>query len=211
MITLYSLAGSCSMASHISLIWSGLPHEVTLVKREDLASPDYRKINPVGSVPAITEGDWSLTQNIAILEYIAEKAGETVNLGANPDAKGRGEFHSLMAFLTSDLHKAMGPIFRPTRFYADESKQDEVRALAVKNLQDVLKTAENRLNGKLYAYQNRKTVADAYLFVILTWVVDKAGGFAGFPGLVAFYNNMYKDSAVQRAAKEEGITLPACK
>lgn len=210
MITLYSLAGSCSMASHISLIWSGLPHEVKLVKREDLASPDYRKINPVGSVPAITEGDWSLTQNIAILEYIADKAGESANLGAGTDIKSRAEFHSLMAFLTSDLHKAMGPIFRPTRYYADEAQQDTVRALGIKNLQDVLKTAENHLSGKPHTFQNRKTVADAYLFVILTWIVGKAGGIAAYPGLTAFYKNMYNDLAVQQTAKEEGIILPVC-
>lgn len=208
MITLYSMPGACSVAAHIALIWANLPYQVKIISREDLTSAAYHKINPIGAIPAISEEGWVLTQNIAILEYIADKAAERANIGASTDLRDRAEFHSWLGFLTSDLHKAMSPIFRPSRFCADENLADATRTLAVQHLQSLLKTADNRLENTLYCHGNRKTVVDAYLFVILTWVIEKANGIIAYPNLSAFYHNMYLDQGVQQAAKEEGFSYP---
>ena len=62
-------AGACSLASHIVLEWLGKPYETHKLSRDELKGPEFLKINPLGAVPALADGDWTLTQNVAILEY----------------------------------------------------------------------------------------------------------------------------------------------
>ena len=69
---LYSSPGACSTADHIVLQWTGGPFEVEVVTREQRQSPEYLAINPAGAVPALRDGDYILTQNAAILGYIAD-------------------------------------------------------------------------------------------------------------------------------------------
>ena len=74
MLTLYYAPGACSLASHIALEEAGADYRLQLVdfgKAEQRGEP-YREINPQGRVPALAiEGDGVLTENVAILSYIA--------------------------------------------------------------------------------------------------------------------------------------------
>ena len=73
---LYSKPGACSLVDHIVLYWSGLPFEVELVDLAQMKSPEFLALNPAGAVPLLCEGDWALTQNPAILHYIADQVPE---------------------------------------------------------------------------------------------------------------------------------------
>ena len=75
---LYGLPGACSLVDHIALNWIGKPFEYIPVSREGLKVAPFINISPLGAVPAIDDDGFTLTQNIAILEYLAEK---------NPEAK----------------------------------------------------------------------------------------------------------------------------
>jgi glutathione S-transferase len=78
MLTLFYAPGACSMASHIVLEESGDKYEA---KRMDLSkgeqrTPEYRKINPLGRVPALKLDDGSpLAENTAILPYLGKRFG----------------------------------------------------------------------------------------------------------------------------------------
>ena len=83
---LYSSPGSCSSASHISLIESGLDHDVVKLNlRADRKLPDGRhldEINPKGYVPVLElDNGELLTENVAILQYIADQAPESGLVG----------------------------------------------------------------------------------------------------------------------------------
>ncbi|WP_313217215.1 glutathione S-transferase N-terminal domain-containing protein, partial [Stenotrophomonas sp.] len=69
---LYSKPGACSTADHIALQWTGQPYDVELLTKETLKAPAFLAINPAGSVPAVVDGDFVLTQNAAIMGYIAD-------------------------------------------------------------------------------------------------------------------------------------------
>ncbi len=73
---LYYMPGACSLADHIVLEWTGKPYETQMLSREALKGPEFLKINPLGAVPALVDGDLVLTQNTAILEYLAESVPE---------------------------------------------------------------------------------------------------------------------------------------
>ncbi len=74
MLTLYYTPGACSRASHLALREAGA--EFTLYNVDFVAaeqrSPDYLRINPKGRVPALATPRGVITENPAILAYVAQ-------------------------------------------------------------------------------------------------------------------------------------------
>ncbi len=74
MLTLYYAPGACSMASHIALEETGTPYETKVVglAQGEQTKPEYLNgVNPRGKVPALKTDDGILTENVAILTYLA--------------------------------------------------------------------------------------------------------------------------------------------
>ena len=75
---LYFTPGACSLADHIALREAGLPFEsvrVDLSTHTTEDGRDYMAISPKGYVPALVFDDGQLlTENIAILSWIADRA-----------------------------------------------------------------------------------------------------------------------------------------
>src|SRR3546814_13707672 len=71
---LYYNSGSCSLASHAALEESGLAYELERIDlgKNEQTRPEYLAKNPWAKVPALEIGDVILTENVAILTYIAE-------------------------------------------------------------------------------------------------------------------------------------------
>ena len=92
---LYYLPGACPLASQIVLEWMNLPYELQAVSREELKQPAFLALNPIGSVPVFQDGDFTLTQSVAIVEYLAEFAEamgiEVPQLFRDPNAPTRDE------------------------------------------------------------------------------------------------------------------------
>jgi len=75
---LYYAPGGCSFADHIALIETALPYRLIRVDRGKLTEDgrDFLTINPKGLLPALELDDGTvLTENLAILVYIAHRAG----------------------------------------------------------------------------------------------------------------------------------------
>jgi glutathione S-transferase len=69
---LYYFPGSCALADHVVLEWIGAPYETVKLDRAAVKSPEFLALNPSGAVPVLVDGDFVLTQNAAILCYLAE-------------------------------------------------------------------------------------------------------------------------------------------
>lgn len=204
---LYYLPGACSLTIHIALEWSGLPYEIQQMERGDepggLKSPEYLRINPLGAVPAITDGDFSLTQNVAIIEYLAEKAPQAQLLGAT--SQERAETRRWLGLINSDLHRTFGLLFAAPRYLSSEAAQDELRASAARILRDHFAIIDARLQGREYLAAARPTAADAYLFVVLRWARAKSLDLSGLNNLPGFVARMQANPGVQAALKAEGL------
>ena len=75
---LYYSPGACSLASHIALIESGKDFnavKVDLSSHETENGEDFYSISKRGYVPAIETDDGLLTENPAVLAYLAEWSG----------------------------------------------------------------------------------------------------------------------------------------
>jgi len=204
MMKLYYLPGACSLADHIVLRWSGLPFELQAMSHDQLHAPDFLKINPMGAVPALTDGDWVLTQNVAILEYIAEQAPQAELLGGD-QPRARAEVRRWLAFINADVHKTFGPLFGAARYVKDEAAQAELRASAAATLRKQFGILDAQLAGREWIAGSR-SVADAYLYVVLRWAQATKIDLSGYDSLAAFAARMQADPAVAKALENEGLT-----
>lgn len=200
---LYYLPGACSLADHIVLEWIGQPYEAHRVAREELGSADYLRISPSGCVPALQEPDgWVLTENVAILNYLADKY-PLAGLGGE-GARGRAEVNRWLGFLNSDLHPLFKPVFRPERFIDDEDAQEKLRGRAIVRLRAYYERLDAQLQGRDWLTGTR-SFADPYLFVVLRWAVAKGVDLSGLDNLARFQQRMLEDAGVKAAMQQEGL------
>src|SRR5690554_4240688 len=155
------MPGACPLATHITLEWIGQPYEIQAVPREDLKKPEFLALNPVGSVPVLTDGDLVLTQSVAILEYLAEKHPEA---GLMPtDIIERAETRRWLAFVNADLHKSFGLVFGKAAYADDTAVQDAIAAGGTAKALQLFKIIDKQLEGREWVTGTRSLV-DPYLF-----------------------------------------------
>ena len=183
---LYYSPGACSLTDHIVLEWIGKPYEAVAVPRDQLKSPEYLRINPAGSVPALeTDEGWALTQNSAILHYLGATNPEARLLG-DGSARGMAEVDRWLAFVNADVHPSFWPFFG---------------GLA---LRELFQRADAQLAGRDWIAGDR-SIADPYLFVVTRWAKAVGVDLSGFGHLERFFERMLADEGVKRALVAEGL------
>ncbi|MBF6025725.1 glutathione S-transferase N-terminal domain-containing protein [Lysobacter niastensis] len=203
---LYTKPGACSTADHIALQWTGQPFELEVLDKESMKAPAYLAINPSGAVPAIVDGDFVLTQNAAIMGYIADTYPQA-GLTGDGSARQRAEANRWLAFVNSDLHPAFKPMFGPAAYLPDpdENSVTVLKATARKRLRSLYEIADRQLAGKQWLAGFR-SVADPYLYITLRWAQAYGVDLGGLDQLAAFKARMEADAGVQAALKAEGLS-----
>lgn len=200
---LYFLPGVCSLVPHTALEWIGAPYEAeAMVPREKLKSPEFLAVNPKGSVPAITDGDFTLTQNIAILNYLDTKHPEAKIFGSNT-AEGKARAFAWLSFANSDVHPSFGPLFRPNP-NLDETAQALVTQAAVERIISLYAIADAQLAKQDYLGDDF-SVADVYLYVTMRWAGAKGIDYSHLKNLTAFFNRIHNKAVVQKVLELEGL------
>ena len=199
---LYYKPGACSLASHIALHEIGAAFEIEAVDTDAARTEngtDYTRINPKGYVPALQFDDTQvLTEGPAILQYLAD-AYPKAGLAPSAGSMERARMLELLTFVSSELHKAFGPLFRAS---ASEDEKTNART----NVAGKFDTAEAMLSdGRETIVPGSFTIADAYLFVVANWANFTGIGLDAWPRLAAFVERVSKRPAVQCAMKAEGL------
>jgi glutathione S-transferase len=200
---LYYYRGACSLADHIVLEWVGARYELVEMSRASVKSPEYLALNPNGAVPLLEDGDFLLTENAAILVYLAELHPEAKLLG-DGSLRSRANVLRWLAFLNSDVHGAFKPLFSPWRYHADEAAAPGIVDAARRHVRELLERLDAQLAGRDWLTGTR-SIADPYLFVMLRWAVGQNIDLRGLENLVRFLERLYDDADVQAAiGAEEG-------
>jgi glutathione S-transferase len=200
-VKLYFAPGTCALACWIALEWAGADYEVEKV---DPGSDAYRKVNPLGMVPALDiGGERAMTQADAILHYIADCHPER-DLGADSDVQAHFEFNEVMSFLTGDFHPAFWPFFRPQRFTTseDEASIEAVRAATRPRVDRVLTYLDGQIGGTGHVYRAKRTVADAYAFVMTRWTQRFPKTWREYRNVAEFMRAMEADAAVMQVLEK---------
>lgn len=202
---LYYMTGAGSLASHIALEWAGGAYETVRMTRSRLQAPDFVALNPMGTVPVLVHGGLCLTESVAILAYVADRHPDAMLWGGDADRTGRAETLQWLAFMNSEVHKAFGPIFYPERYRFGEASAAAVESVARSLVRRLLSRLEHRMADRVWLSGDR-SIADAYLFVMLRWALTTKIGLAQFPRLAACLRRLHEDRGVRAAlAVEEGL------
>jgi glutathione S-transferase len=200
---LYYFPGACSLATHIVLEWLGAPYDTVKLDLPGTKSPQFLALNPNGAVPLLIDGDFVLSQNAAILYYLAESRPDARLLG-DGSLRDRAEVMRWLSFLNSDLHPAFKPIFKPGRFHPDSSLGRAIADTARAHVREYLERLDTHLQGRDWLARQR-SIADPYLFVMLRWAMKLKVDMSGLENLARFFSRMSADAGVRAAIiAEEG-------
>lgn len=198
---LYYSPDACSLSPHIALLEAGLPHDLVKVdlRAKKLENgDDYLKVNPKGQVPALALDSGELiTEGPVIVQMIADQAAGK-NLAPAHGSSERYKLLEWLNFITAELHKNFGPMFSPV--LADEAKaffKDRVMAK--------FKYIDSQMAGRDYLMGSHFTVADGYLFTMLSWAERMKFDLSAMPNLLAYKARVAARPKVQEALTREGL------
>lgn len=202
MLTLYYSPGACAMASHSALSEAGADFALEKIdlKAGQQRTPEYLAINPAGATPALKTDKGVITQNAAILAFIAETHPDA-RLAPIDDPFEMARFNAFNGFLGSSLHPALGKVLFSRPPLEGEAKDQAVDFALAK-----LDLAEQHLVEGPWVFGERWTLSDDYLMVFERWarqagLLDKGR----YPKLNAHLDAVQARPAVARVLKTEGL------
>jgi glutathione S-transferase len=166
---LYYTPTSCGAASFIAANiakFDVAPFEANIGNHTLVATgEDYKKINPKGNVPALKlPSGVLLNEGSAVLQYIADQNPASGLAPANGTVE-RYQLQNDLNFIATDLHAGgYGPLFNP-------KASDEQKAAQREKLAGRLDFADKNLlnGGKKFLNGKNLSVADIYLYIVLSW------------------------------------------
>ncbi|WMT75742.1 glutathione transferase GstA [Bradyrhizobium sp. Ash2021] len=202
---LYYSPGACSLSPHIALLEAGLSYDLVKVdlRAKKLENgDDFLKINPKGQVPALALDSGELvTEGPVIVQMIADKARDK-NLAPARDSTERYKLLEWLNFITTELHKNFGPMFSPVL-------ADDAKAFFKDRVMGKFKYVDSQLGGGEYLMGKHFTVADGYLFTMLSWADRMKFDLSGLPNLLAYKARVGARPMVQEALTKEGLMKAA--
>lgn len=198
---LYYSPGTCSLAVHIALIMAGYKFElekVDLTTKKTENNKDFFSINPKGYVPALQlDNNELLTEVAVILQYIADKNNKEEMIPKAPSLE-RYHFLELLNFIATEIHKSVSVMFSP-------AATAEFKACQIKVINKRFDTLNSMLNNRLYIYGNKFSVADGYLFTVLSWTKIVHIDLNTWPQIMSYFKHITTHPIIREAMTAEGL------
>jgi glutathione S-transferase len=209
-LTLHHAPDFASTIIRLALEELELPHTIALVDFDAGAhtTPEYRRINPVGLIPALETDDGPMFETGAILLWLVDRTGR---LGPGPGDPGRAAFLSWLFFTSNALHQAALAMFYPHR-PAGEANSDAARAAAHDQIIARIGLIENLIAARSPRWLSvaEPGVLGYYIGVLVRWLISVppspyAFDLAAFPHLHAVLAAHEARPAALRVAKADGL------
>lgn len=207
-MTFYWISGSpYAWRAMLALEHKGLPYESKRLdpSKAEHKTPEYLAVNPRGKVPALTDGDTSIYESLAITEYVERLQPEPNLLGTS--ASEAAAITQCISELDNYTFDALMGIVRPVLFLDSDPQLSDLEE-AVSDSHTEFRYLENRLSASDYLASNRFTAADIAFVPVLEYVLRAAekqtlsdDGF-GFLPLADRYPNI-------AAWRNRIVTVPA--
>ena len=200
MLTFYYSPGTCALASLIALEEAGLAYEAKRVdfSKNEQRSPAYLAINPKGRVPVLATEKGIISENAAILAYIAQVA-PTARLAPLEDFFEFARMQAFNGYLATTVHVNHAHGRRAGRWSDDAAAQASMKAKVPQTMTESFELIETSLFGGPWALGTAYSVADAYLFTMFGWAAGDGVEVSRFPLLSGHRERMLERPAVQSA------------
>ena len=160
----------------------------------ELTTPEYLKLNPNGRVPALTDGDFTLWESNAIMQYLADKVPG--NALFPPEAQTRADIVRWQCWELAHFNNAFATIAFETvlkaRFLNQDPNQGIVDA-ATESLRGFADILNNHLASSEYVVGNAITLADYSIINIEGFKEMIPFDWSSFPRLNAYIDRMRAD------------------
>jgi glutathione S-transferase len=203
MMRLFYSEGSCSLASHIALEEAGAAYELVRTSTRDGAQrrPEYLALNPKGRVPALATDQGVLTENVAILAWIAQTYPQARL--APTDPWGFAQAQAFNSYLASTVHVAHAHRHRGYRWADEESSFEDMRRKVPQTIGECFHLIETELFKGPFVLGEAYCVCDAYLFTVADWLEGDGVDPARFPTVLEHRERVRARPAVARALAQE--------
>jgi len=198
----------------------GVAYEVKLYARDPatmLAPPALRAVHPLGKSPVIVDGDGTLAESGAIIEYLVEKNPAS----AMAPARGTAEWVRYLYWLHFAEGSAMPPLLLklildriatappwPIRPIVAAVVRRANDRLATPRLAENLDLMEAELNRSTWFAGDAFSAADIQMSYPIEASVRRAGLDQRRPKLMAYLDRIHQRPAYRRAVERGGPAMP---
>ena len=198
---LYYWPGACSLSPHIVSREAGIDLQLAQLDRAERKTAEgtvLSSVNEKNQVPVLELDDGQkLTEGPVIVQFLADQK-PAAGLVPPPGTMERYRVQEWLNFVTSELHKTFGPLFRPTT-------PEDFKATLRDMLGQRFDWIDKQLAGKQYLMGDQFTVSDAYLFTVLRWSPRVGIDLGKWKNISAYLDRVGARPKVQEAMKVEGL------
>ena len=217
MITVHHLNNSRSQRVLWLLEELGVEYDIKRYQRDAktmLAPPELRKVHPLGKSPVITDGDLTIAESGAIVEYLVERYGNgrLMPPPGSPEkqrytywlhfAEGSAMPFLLLKLIFGRVAKGPMPFFAKPIAKAISAKVTE--AFIQPNIDRQLDYMESELGARAWFTGNEFTAADVQMSFSLEAAAARGGLDSRRPHLMAFLQRIHERPAYKRAIERGG-------
>jgi glutathione S-transferase len=205
MLKLFYSPGACSLVTHIALEEAAADYEpvrVMLAEGEHL-KPEYLAVNPHARVPALATNQGVITENIAILNYIADRFGAAGSVSRG-DAFATAKCNELLGWFAATVHISFAQVWRANRFTRDEASHPAIIAGGRENLVQQFAEIE-RLAADGWLIGDRFTAADSYALIFYRWGRRIGMDMRAYPNWAALNARLLTEPAVLKIVHKEEL------
>jgi glutathione S-transferase len=202
---LYYAPGTCALASHIALEEAGADFAAVRLdfSKNEQTKPDYLAINPKGRVPALVTDRGTLTENVAILAYVAQRYPDA-KLAPISDPFAFADIQAFNSYLSSTVHVAHAHGRRGYRWASDQSSFDDMKRKLPESMGACIDLIEREMLKGPWVMGETYTICDPYLFTIAEWIEGDGLDPKRFPKMHDHRTRMYDRPAVKRTLAAQG-------
>lgn len=197
MLRLFYGPGTVAVATAITLEEAGLDYRLVQLDfaNAEQTKPDYHKVNPKGRVPALVTDHGVLTETGALLDYIAALAPEANLIPSEPFLAAK--MREVMYYLASTMHVNHAHKMRGHRWADQQSSHQDMTAKVQETMTASCAFVEANYPLNPFVLGQGFSLADPYLFTILTWAGGDGVDMDAFPKLAAFLMMMEQRPSVK--------------
>jgi glutathione S-transferase len=148
-----------------------IPYQNHFLKKAagEMNTPEYRKINPMGRVPTIVDGDITMSESAAVCMYLADKYSYGILAPKMEDVKQRAEYTKWMVFSVGSLECVIARMFTHMRNPAEIKETEQY----VSEQCEILKLVLNPILSKQdYILSSGFSAADIMLAAVIPGAND---------------------------------------
>lgn len=178
----------------------GIPYELVRMdpKQGDNKHPEYLKLNPLGHVPTLVEGDQVLFESAAICMQLADRHPEK-NLAPALASPERGKYYQWIFFAMCELEPQLVAVMLHEVFLPEKLRDAKAAQEAKEKFQKAARLLDEHLLDRSFVLGADFSAADIVLCSVLNWARWLGTLEEGFPNVQHYIDRCMARPAAKRA------------